>query len=37
MKFDLNSILTQIINGFFSGVGIIIAVVVIRKFLPGTI
>lgn len=37
MKFDANQIISQIISGFFTGTGIILAVVLVRKFLPGTI
>lgn len=34
---NANTIVQKVIDGLFSGVGIIIAVVLCRKFLPGVI
>ncbi len=37
MTFDANNILQKLLDGIFTGVGVIIAVALVRKFLPGVI
>lgn len=37
MSFDINAIIHKIIDGMFTGVGVVIAVALVRKFLPGVI
>lgn len=37
MTFDANSIIQKLIDGVLTGVGIIIAVALVRKLLPGVI
>ena len=37
MNINLNSIVAKVLDGTLIGVGVIIAVVAVRKFLPGTI
>ncbi len=37
MTLDANSIIQKLIDGVFTGVGVVIAVALVRKFLPGVI
>jgi len=37
MSLDFNSIFQKVLDGVFTGVGVVIAVALVRKFLPGVI
>ncbi len=37
MTLDANGIFQKLLDGIFTGVGVIIAVALVRKFLPGVI
>lgn len=37
MTLDANSIIQKLVDGVLTGVGVVIAVALVRKFLPGVI
>lgn len=37
MSLDFNSIFQKVLDGVFTGVGVVIAVALVRKFMPGVV